>query len=383
MFQHDIIYDLIVFQLVLLAVALSNTWVLHRARRHAPPARFPRVSVLVPARNEERGIERCVSSLLAQDYPDFEVLVLDDESTDQTRCILDSLAARDPRLGAFEGRPLEPGWLGKNWACAQLAARADGELLFFTDADTYHHPQTLRAFVTAMEAEKADLLGGFPRQEVETWGEKFIVPFFTWVIYCFTPLALGYFLKFSSLSTAVGQALLFRRSAYEGIGGHRTVRTAIVEDLELARQIKAHGYTWRMMRITDLVSCRMYRGGQEAAAALSRNLFAAFDFRVAPYIFAWAWLLVMFLKPYVDLGLLAIGQPLDVPLAAVLACIGLALVLWTVPYHLLALPVWLAPLYPVTMLIMEVVALRSLWLGLRGRLTWKDRAVVRPRLRLF
>lgn len=383
MFQHDTIYDLIVFQLVLLAVALSNTWVLHRARRHDPPARFPRVSVLVPARNEERGIERCVSSLLAQDYPDFEVLVLDDESTDRTRCILDALAAGHPRLQVFGGRPLEPGWLGKNWACAQLAARADSDLLFFTDADTHHHPHTLRAFVTAMEAEKADLMGGFPRQEVGTLGEKFIVPFFSWVIYCFTPLALGYFLKIPALSTAVGQALLFRRSAYDGIGGHRTVRTAIVEDLELARQIKAHGYTWRMMRITDLVSCRMYRGGSEAGAALSRNLFAAFDFRVVPYVFAWAWLLVMFLKPFIDLGLSALGEPLDVPLIAVLACIGLALLLWAIPYHQLGLPVWLAPLYPVTMLIMEFVALRSLWLGLRGRLTWKDRAVVRPRLRLF
>lgn len=383
MFQHDIIYDLIVFQLVLLVVALSNTWVLNRARRHAPPPAFPRVSVLVPARNEERGIERCVTSLLAQDYPDFEVLVLDDESTDRTRCILETLAATNSRLRVFDGRPLEPGWLGKNWACAQLAARADGELLFFTDADTHHHPQTLRAFVTALEAEKADLLGGFPRQEVKTWGEKFIVPFFTWVIYCFTPLALGYFLKTPALSTAVGQALLFRRSAYEGIGGHRAVRATIVEDLELARRVKAHGYTWRMMRITDLVSCRMYRGGAEAGAALSRNLFAAFDFRVLPYVFAWAWLLVMFMKPYLDLSLYALGQPLDVPLEAVLACIGLALLLWAIPYHQLDLPVWLAPLYPITMFIMEFVAMRSLWLGLRGRLAWKDRAIVRPRLRLF
>lgn len=383
MFQHDLIYDLIAFQLVLLLIAASNTWTLRRARRHAPPPRFPRVSVLIPARNEESNIERCVTSLLAQDYPDFELLVLDDESIDRTRAILDRLAGCDSRLQVLAGRPLEPGWLGKNWACAQLVARADGDLLFFTDADTHHQPHTLRAFVTALEGEEADLMGGFPRQEVGTWGEKFIVPFFSWVIYCFTPLALGYRLRSPAISTAVGQALLFRRAAYEGIGGHRAVRDTIVEDLELARRIKAHGYAWRMMRITDLVSCRMYRGGEEAAAALSRNLFAAFDFRVAPYVFAWAWLLVMFLKPFIDLGLYALGEPLGVPPAAVLTCIGLALMLWVIPYHQLGLPVWLAPLYPVTMLIMEFVALRSLWLGLRGRLTWKDRAIVRPRLRLF
>ena len=242
MFQHSLIYDLIAFQAVLWLIALSNTWVLRRARRHAPPAHLPRVSVLVPARNEEANIERCVASLLAQDYPDFEVLVLDDESTDGTGCILARLAAADPRLRVLSGRPLEAGWRGKNWACAQLAAQANGELLFFTDADTHHQPQTLRAFATALIGEGADLLGGFPRQEVETLGEQFIVPFFSWVVYCFTPLALGYRLRFPALSTAVGQALLFRRAAYEGIGGHRAVRAAIVEDLALARQIKAHGY---------------------------------------------------------------------------------------------------------------------------------------------
>ena len=129
MFQHDLIYDLIAFQLVLLLIAASNTWILRRARRHAPPPRFPRVSVLIPARNEESNIERCVTSLLAQDYPDFELLVLDDESNDRTRAILDTLAGRNSRLQVLSGRPLEPGWLGKNWACAQLAARADGDLL--------------------------------------------------------------------------------------------------------------------------------------------------------------------------------------------------------------------------------------------------------------
>lgn len=383
MFHHSLIYDLIAFQAVLWLIALSNTWVLRRARRHAPPAQWPRVSVLVPARNEEANIARCVASLLAQDYPDFEVLVLDDESTDRTGCILAELAAADSRLRVLAGRPLEPGWLGKNWACAQLAAQAEGDLLYFTDADTHHQPQTLRAFTKALEGEGADLLGGFPRQEVETLGEQLIVPFFSWVIYCFTPLALGYRLKFPALSTAVGQALLFRRAAYEGIGGHGAVRAAIVEDLALARQIKAHGYQWRMMRITDLVACRMYRSGREAADGLSKNLFAAFDFRVAPFLFAWGWLLVMFVAPYVALGRYALGQPVDAPLAAVLACIGLGLGLWLFVYRQLGLPLWLALLYPMSTAIMQLVALRSLWLGLRGRLVWKGRGMGRVKVRLF
>jgi chlorobactene glucosyltransferase len=381
--RHDLIYDLIAFQLVLILIALSNAGVLRRARRHAPPQRLPKVSVLVPARNEEGNIERCVRSLLDQDYPDFEVLVLDDESTDRTRTILESLAGSNARLRVLDGQPLEEGWVGKNWACRQLAAQAASELLLFTDADTFHRPQALRVLVTAMEGEQADLMGGFPRQEVLTPGEKLIVPFFSWVIYSFTPLTLGYRLKLPALSTAVGQVLMFRRTAYQGIGGHQAVRSSIVEDLALARRVKALGYRWRMMQVTDLVSCRMYRSGRAACAGLSKNLFAAFDFRLVPYLFAWAWLAVLFWKPLADLAAYALGRPLNAPLAAILSCIGLALVLWLIPYRQLGLPLWPAACYPVTLFSMEIVALRSLYLGVAGRLTWKGRSLILPRLRLF
>ncbi|HSJ52205.1 MAG TPA: glycosyltransferase, partial [Anaerolineae bacterium] len=365
---HDPIYDFIVFQAILILVMLSNTRTLRLACQHPAPDRFSKVSVLVPARNEEANIERCIRSLLSQDYPDFEVLALDDESTDRTRAILDSLAGCDPRLRVLDGRPLEAGWSGKNWACAQLAARAAGALLFFTDADTFHRPGALRAMVTALEGERADLLSGFPRQEVLTWGEKLIVPFFSWVMYCFTPLGLGYRVKLPALSCAVGQMLLIRRTAYEETGGHGAVRSSIVEDLALARRFAALGYRWRMMRAAHLVSCRMYRGGREAFAGLSKNLFAAFGFRLVPFLFAWLWLLVLFVKPVADLGRYALGSPSDVPLAAVLACVVLALVLWLVSYRQLGLPLAPAALYPVTVLVMEVVAFRSLWLSLTGGL---------------
>jgi chlorobactene glucosyltransferase len=380
---HDLIYDLIGFQAVLLLIVLSNMRVLRRTGRHPAPAQLPSVSVLVPARNEEGTIERCIRSLLAQDYADFEVLVLDDESTDRTRMILEALAGGAPRLRVLAGRPLEAGWLGKNWACAQLAAEASGELLFFTDADTWHRPQALRAVVTALQGEHADLMSGFPHQEVRSWGEKLTVPFFSWVMYCFVPLGLGYRLKLPALSCVVGQMLLFRRSVYQAIGGHGAVRAAIAEDLALARRIKALGYRWRLMQATHLISCRMYRSGREAYDGLTKNLFAAFGCRLLPYLFAWLWLLVMFFKPLSDLAGYALGRPLDVPFAAVLACIGLALAVWLVPYRLLRLPLLPALLYPLSLLAMEAVALRSLWFSLSGALTWKGRSLLRPRVRVW
>ena len=383
MFQHDLIYDLIAFQAVLLLIALSNAWLMRRARRHAPPAVWPRVSLLVPARDEEANVGRCVASLLAQQYPDFEVLALDDHSTDQTLAILEALGHDGGRLRVLRGRPVPDGWLGKNWACAQLAEQATGELLLFTDADTAHQPHALRQMVAALLGERADLLTGFPRQIVASVGEQLIVPFFFWIVYCFTPLALAYRLRRPAVATAVGQAMLFRRAAYEAGGGHAAVRGGIVEDITLARRVVAGGGRWRMARLGDLIACRMYHGGRAAADGLSKNLFAVFGFRVLPYLFAWGWLVLLCLKPWLDLALYAAGRPIGVPLAAVLACIGLALALWLFVYHQLGAPLRAAVAYPVAAAVMGAVALRALWLGLRGRLVWKGRGLARPRVRVF
>jgi len=380
---RDLTLDLIAFQAVLLLIVLSNALLLRRAAQHALPRRFPRVSVLVPARDEERSIERCVSSLLAQDYPEFEVLALDDQSSDGTRPILERLAQRDGRMRVLQGQPLPPGWLGKNWACAQLAAGADGELLFFTDADTYHQPQALRAAVTALEGERADLLTGFPLQIVHTWGEQLIVPLFGWAFYCFAPLWLAYQLKLPALSFAVGQMLLFRRQAYQAIGGHEAVRADIAEDLALARRIVAGGYRWRVLEATRLVSCRMYQSGREAYTGLCKNLVGAFGFRLLPYLFVWLWLAVMFFQPPLVLALYALGMAPQAQVTAIGLCIGLSLALWQVSYWRLGFPAWLALLYPIALLAFEAVAWGSLWQNLTGHAAWKGRPLDRPRWRLL
>ena len=127
---HDLIYHLIIFQAVILLIVLSNIGITRRVRHHSPPAVFPMVSVLIPARNEERSIASCVRSILAQDYPSFEVLVLDDQSSDGTRAILESMAISQPALRILHGEPPPGNQVGKNWACSQLARQAQGELFF-------------------------------------------------------------------------------------------------------------------------------------------------------------------------------------------------------------------------------------------------------------
>ena len=376
---HGLVIDLIFFQMVVLMVVLSNVYLLHHARRHVPPPSYPKVSILVPARNEENNIASCIRSLLVQDYPDFEVLALDDQSGDGTLAVLQGMAGSQPGLKVLAGSPPPEGQLGKNWACVQLAQAAQGDLLLFTDADTFHRPQTLRLMVVALAGEGADLLTGFPRQEMHTWMERLLVPFFSWASLCFNPLWLAYRMRLPLLSNAVGQMMLFRREGYQAIGGHGRSGSSIVEDLTLARRIKAAGLRWRVVHVTDLVTCRMYSGSRAAFDGFSRNYFAAFDFRLLPYLFLFLWLAVMFWQPLILLAVLVFRQ---VPLAQLIepaVCIGLSLLLWLIPYLELRVDSAMGLLYPVTILVNELVAFRSLLLSLSGRLTWKGRALARPK----
>jgi len=379
----NLIRDLIAFQGVVLVILLSNLLLLRRSRRHAQPGIFPFVSVLVPARNEEKNIHRCVQSLLEQDYASFEVLVLDDQSSDGTLAILRELASSQPHLQVLEGRPGTESQSGKNWACSQLARQARGDLLYFTDADTVHRPESLRLLVTAAIGEGADLLTGFPRQQTQTWGERLLVPFFSWASLCFLPLLLAYQLRLRALSVAVGQVMLFRRTAYQEIGGHAGLGTAIVDDLLLARKIKAAGYRWRVASVSDVIACRMYQTSQEAVQGFTKNLFAAFDFRLLPFLFVFGWLVVVVWAPLVNLGLYLLGQTPQATLEQVVLCISLSLLLWLIPYGELRIPLYLGLLYPVTILANVVVAFKSLLSSLTGKLSWKDRPLDRPRWRVW
>jgi len=371
----------IIFLSVLLLIALSNLLVLRRLPRYGRPAQFPRLSVLVPARNEEANIGPCVRSLLAQDYPDFELLVLDDESSDQTAQVLASLARSDKRLRVLSGQPLPAGWLGKQWACHQLSQAASGELLLFTDADTRYHPQALSNAVAALLAERTDMLSAVLREEVVSWGERLIVPVLLWSIFSFLPLGLAYRLRLPAFTAANGQFLLFRRRAYAQIGGHAAVRQHATEDLALVRHIVSHGLRWRLVDAGQRIRCRMYQDFSQAYEGLSKNLFAVFDYHVLFFVLIWAWLGVVFLEPPLLLALSLVGVPLaGFSPGLAIAAMALALLLWGLFCWRFGFPLYLAGLYPVIMALVIFIALRSLLLTLRGRTTWKGRTLSRPKI---
>jgi len=369
------------FLAVCLLIALLNYFSIRRFDDFPTAQNFPRVSILVPARNEEINIKDCVDSLLAQNYPDFEILVLNDHSTDQTRTILEQISQRDPRLKFYDGETLPSGWLGKHWACHQLSQRASGELILFTDADTRHEPNTLRDGVSALIAQNTDLLTALPSQEMLTFGEKLTVPILGFSIFCFFPLLLAEKLRLPAISVTIGQFMLFRRSALDAIGGYEAIRSHPVDDMKLGHNIVAGGFRWQFMDGTQHITCRMYHGFSEALDGFTKNIFSVFNHHILLYCIGWFWIAVSYLIPIVVLlnpNISTIKFPASIALVAV----SESLLMTWLAYRRFRIPAYLVLLYPVSLFIFTWIAFRSLIYSLTGYGTWKGREMSPPVFKL-
>jgi glycosyltransferase involved in cell wall biosynthesis len=266
--------------LVAQVVCGSLSW-RHYARLPALPpaldarATWPRVSIVVPARDEEARLPALLRSLATLDYPDYDVIVVDDESGDDTAALAARAGAR-----VVQGTPLPVGWTGKSHACAQGADVADGALLLFTDADTVHEPASLRAAVAYLEREDLGALSLITGQRCETFFERLLLPTAYAMLFAgisprrvnrprhISPLHIS---PLHTSPLANGQYILCRRAAYEQAGGHATVRGSIIEDAALARALSRAGVRYRLCRAESLVSVRMYGGLGELWAGFRKN----------------------------------------------------------------------------------------------------------------
>lgn len=375
-------FTVVLFLLVLSLIVLLNDLTIPRLGEFRFAGDLPRVSVLIPARNEEQNIAACVESLLVQDYPDFEVLVLDDHSTDQTPAILQQLAQREARLQVIPGDSLPEGWLGKHWANHQLSQRATGGLLLFTDADTRHAPDTLRESVAALIVQQADLLTAFPRQDMLTWGERLTVPILSFSILSFFPILLIKRLRLAALSVTIGQFMLFRRNAFDAIGGYASVRADVVDDVMLGRRIMATGLHWQLVDGTRHVSCRMYRDFSSAWSGFTKNLFAMFGHHILLYAIAWCWIGACFLLPPLALVSGTLSRLLNFPTAIAAVAVLEGLFIFSVAYRRFRFPMYLVVLYPIHVAVFILLAMRSLLHTLLGSGSWKGRTLPPPVLRL-
>ena len=237
-----------------------------------PVTGAPLISICIPARNEENNIRKCVEAALGQDYPNLEVIVLDDRSTDSTLTQLKEIASRDSRLLPISGSDLPSGWAGKPYALFQASASARGEWLCFVDADTFLAPNAISSCYAKAIETKADLFTTLTRQILGSFWEKVVMPL------VMTALSVGFSpRKVNDPNTrdaiANGQFILIRRSVYDAIGGHEKVKDQIVEDKAISEQVKWNGYRLVVADGTQVMSTRMYTSLETMWEGWTKNIY--------------------------------------------------------------------------------------------------------------
>jgi len=310
---------------------ILNLRALHRLgdEKGKLPEPLSLISILIPARNEESNIVTCLDSLRRQDYPDYEILVLDDSSSDNTAAMVEEIAAADPRVRLLRGKPLPRGWTGKSFACHQLAAEARGSWLLFTDADTIHAPAMLRSALAYASSNRLTLLSGIPLWPAVSFSQRVVIPIMYFILLIWLPL---WWLQGSSKANggiAIGQFLFFSASDYREICGHEAVKSRILEDVWLGIETVRHGKRQGVVDLSQIVSSRTYEGVGDLWEGFSRWTYAVTDispwilgvmmpaaiaFFIAPFILvAWhllpmfagfGWLLFLFIVTQVALLLL-------------------------------------------------------------------------------
>lgn len=342
------------------------------------PEHSPLVTVVVPARNEAGNIERCLRSILASDYRKIQVILVDDRSTDETAAIGERVQRDDARLTVIRGAEPPRGWYGKPWACWQAYQVAQGSILLFTDADTVHRPALLPRSVAALEGQRADMVTVMPHQEMLTFWERVVQPWFF--------LLLG--LRFGSLkrlnrnrnprhAIANGQFILTTRDAYEWIGGHKKVFDTVIEDMMLAVSYVKGGKRIFFALADEDMTTRMYSTLPGIIEGWSKNFFRGVlettKSRPLTYI-ASGYTMVFFLSWLLPLVMLVMGliaqSPAQIAFGAA-AYIGASL-LFAAILRASRAPTFYGILFPLGAVASAWIILRAMLRGTH-RIEWKGR----------
>ena len=238
------------------------------------------VAILIPMRNEEKHVGTVIQAALASEsLASFQIIALDDSSTDGTLARLTEQATHSSQLTILNGLPLPAGWMGKPFACQQLAEAAiaaGAEYLVFLDADTHISPRAVAASIGAMRLRKWDFISPHPREIAGSPLARLIQPLMQWSWFASVPVRLGITLKIPSMAIANGQCVIVKSSAYSKIGGHAAVRDQVLEDLEIARTLVRNDYKGGVAVAAGLIECQMYDSDSELRSGYSKSLWRAF-----------------------------------------------------------------------------------------------------------
>ncbi len=270
--------------LILLAVTAYNFFTAPLVKkRNDSESKHLSISVLIPARNEAERIGKLLESLSNQTYPLAEIIVLNDHSTDNTVEIVNSFKNKIGTLHLVNGKELPTGWLGKNWACRQLAENAKGEHLLFIDADVYLETDAIQSLSHSLIENKLDMLSVFPTQNISSFGEWLVVPLMNWILLSLLPLKKVFTSNNKSFVAANGQTILIKKSVYHKIGEHNAVKDDPVEDMGIARLIKRNSFKMMTLLGDKQIFCSMYNNFSGAVEGYKKNFYPGF--KMNPVVF--------------------------------------------------------------------------------------------------
>ncbi len=330
------------------------------------------VSILIPARNEESNISKALLSAINQTYKNIEIIVIDDQSTDNTANIVQHIIQKYPnkKIKLYSGTPLPDGWNGKSWACYNLAQYAKGDFLLFIDADVVLNKYAISSSIDVMQRDNVDLLTVFPAQITKTIGEKILVStFMDWLLAVFLPIRIANALYISSLSAACGQYMLFRKDAYHAIGGHACVGKNITEELEIAKTLKRNKYKVHLYITDDLVFCRMYKNFKTAFNGFANTFYAGTKMKtITFYIFV----TTIFLAYIIPLLLVLVTKDTKfyIPILTIFIQTTFLSLMFkrSLIFNLI--------FYPVKIIVFFIVAITSHRRVVTNKIIWKDRQIL-------
>lgn len=326
----------------------------------------PPVSIVIPARNEERSIGETVTRLLRQTYRKLELIVVDDGSTDATPDILRKIGEADSRLIVLRNEETPDGWLGKPWALHRGAEVATGELLLFVDADISYEPDAVAAMVARLRESGVAMLSALPRLEMRGFWENALIPQLAMTIFSFLPTWLGNRTKIRMLGVGGGPGNMVWRNAYDLAGGHVALRAAVVDDVGLARLIRQSGQRTEAVRSDGLISVRIYHGLHEIVHGFTKNAFSVLNRNYVAALVVAILTILFHVLPY---AMALAGS--RVAVATVLMITATRLLLFSVLRYSLLSALFL---HPVMNLAWTYIFLRSMWItGVRRKLTWRGR----------
>lgn len=324
----------------------------------------PMVSVLIPARNEENNIENCINSISNQKYPNFEVIILDDESTDNTYKII----SKYNNIKLLKGKPLEKGWIGKNWACYQLSQAAQGEILIFTDADNTYENNAITNTVAYMQKFNLAMLSAFPEQKMTTFSEKLIIPLIDLMIYSFFILWSSLYVRNYIFSAANGQWLAIKQSIYNKYNGHKAIKNKIVDDTEMSRMIKKNGERTLTLSGKGIIYGKMYSNIDQIWSGLSKNLFGLTGNNIFIFITLSLVLILSTIAPYVLIFL---------SFSYLLLTVLILNIIWRfiLSYNYRSNALISVILHPISIIILITIGINSIYVTKKGKINWKDRHI--------